>query len=123
MSPDAILIDFYGTICSGDRRVVAETCQGVVNRINLSVRPEVLARRWGECFFATIENSNGSSFKTLRECETQSLRATLAALDCLSIPDDEIDELVAPLEAYWRDPPIHEDAVDFLKHLRRPVLA
>ena len=120
-TPDAILIDFYGTICSGDRQAVEETCRGVVEQLNLSVSPTDLATRWGGRFFATIEKSNGSSFKTLRECETQSLRDTLAVMDDPRDQEIDIEALVAPLEAYWRDPPIFGDAIHFLNTVKRPV--
>lgn len=114
---DAILIDFYGTICGGDREAVEAACAMVIERCGLTLTPEEFAVTWGERFFSLIGRSNHDAFRTLHECELLSLRETLAALG------HEVDPapFVAELEAYWRDPPLYADALEFLRSVDVPV--
>jgi 2-haloacid dehalogenase/putative hydrolase of the HAD superfamily len=53
----------------------------------------------------------------LNECEIESLRTTLARFGCTADPEP----LVAPLEEYWLNPEIYEDAIAFLESVRLPV--
>lgn len=115
--PDAILIDFYGTIAAGDRSAVLRTCRTVVETCRLEITPEAFAIRWGERYFATVLESNHDAFRTLHECEIVSLRETLEPLGETRDPTP----LVAELEAYWANPPLHADAVEFLGRVDRPV--
>ncbi len=116
-SIDAVLIDFYGTISAGDREAVERTCRGIVAKLGLPVAPEEFAIRWGERFFATIERCNHDAFRTLYECEVASLGEMLAELGVEADPRPLVDEL----EAYWRDPPIYADAIEFLRGVEVPV--
>ena len=123
---DAVLFDFYGTIASGDRQAVERTCAQVVQSLGLAISPRRFAIRWGELFFATVDRCNQGTFRTLRECETISLREALQEQG-VSIPEHgrnhlvDVDSLITPLEAYWRDPPLHEDALACLRQLRIPT--
>ncbi len=110
---DALLIDFYGTISAGDRRVVESTCRRLVDSFSLPMTSQQLAVRWGKVFFATIDASNHDSFRTLHECEIVSLQETLTPLVGAFDPTP----FVAEIEAYWADPPIHKDVVGFLENV------
>jgi 2-haloacid dehalogenase/putative hydrolase of the HAD superfamily len=114
---DAVLIDFYGTISAGDREAVERACAGIVRRLGLVVSVHDFAVQWGERFFATIDRSNHEAFQTLYECETQSLRETLETYGVQADPA----LLVGELEAYWSNPPLYPDALDFLAGLDQPV--
>ncbi|MBU0717674.1 MAG: HAD family hydrolase [Planctomycetes bacterium] len=114
---DGILIDFYGTVCAGDREAVEDVCRRIVGECRLSVSPQELAVSWGERFFGVLEQSNGESFRTLYECVLRSLEATL---ERLNVADDP-QPYLAQLEEYWLDPPIHLDALDFLRQVELPV--
>lgn len=114
---DALLIDFYGTISAGDRRVVESTCQRLVESLDLPMTSQQLAVRWGKVFFATIDASNHDSFRTLHECEIVSLRETLTPL----VGEFDPAPFVAEIEAYWADPQIHEDVTEFLDGVDLPV--
>jgi 2-haloacid dehalogenase/putative hydrolase of the HAD superfamily len=114
---DAIMIDFYGTICAGDREAVEAACRGIVDTCGLALSPEDLAIRWGNRFFDLIERSNHQAFQTLHECEKQSLTTTLAEFGVSADPGP----LVAKIEEYWRDPPIYPDALDFLNSVDLPL--
>ncbi len=108
---EAVFVDFYGTICSGDRDVVESVCRRIVDSVGLEMTATQFAVTWDERFFATVEQSNHAAFQTLFECEMASLRATFDALDLASDPGP----FVADLEDYWRNPPVYDDAVEFLQ--------
>ena len=114
---DGILIDFYGTVCAGDRAAVEAVCRHVVDACRLPLGPEELAVSWSEEFFRTLEGCNHDSFRTLYQCVCQSLRDTLKAFG--RTPDPA--PFVARLERYWTDPPVYGDAVDFLAAAELPI--
>ena len=113
----AVLIDFYGTICAGDREAVERACRRIVQTLGLPLTPDEFAVQWGRRFFEVVEASNHDAFRTLHECELLSLRQTLAGYGMEPDPAP----FVAELEAYWHDPPIYEDAVDFLSSCKLPI--
>ena len=114
---DVVFLDFYGTICSGDREVVERACGRIVSSLGLEMDAKTFAVTWGEQFFATMERSNHDHFQTLHSCELSSLSATFDDLGLTADPAPFVEDL----EAYWRNPPIYEDALAFLKDLALPV--
>ncbi len=115
---DGLLIDFYGTICDGDRDAVEAACQHIVMTCGLDITPAEFAITWGEQFFDTIGRSNHECFRTLYECELLSLRDALTHQGVNGTPPKS---LVADLEAYWADPPVHADALEFLRCVDLPI--
>ena len=79
--------------------------------LGLSLTAEELAVLWGERFFRLVDRSNHDAFRTLYQCELISLQETLAELHA---GDVDPVPLVAEIEAYWRDPPLHDDVVETL---------
>ncbi|MFQ5461400.1 MAG: HAD family hydrolase [Phycisphaerae bacterium] len=116
---DAVLIDFYGTIAAGDHQVVERIAARVVAAFSIPMSPSEFAIHWGEVFFAVLNASNHQDFRTLHECEVVSLHDALHKLDVDEVLDPS--EFVAELEAYWRNPPLHSDAIEFLSRLKLPV--
>lgn len=114
---DAVLIDFYGTISAGDRAAVDAACTRIVEACDIPLSPAEFAVAWGQRFFDTIARSNHDSFQKLVSCELSSLRDTFAAMRITADPEPFVQEL----EAYWSDPPIHADAIDFLSRVQLPV--
>ncbi len=114
---DAVLIDFYGTIAAGDREAVEATCGTIVTACKLSISPAEFAIAWGERYFRVVGESNHGSFRTLYECEMSSLAEMFSQFQVKADPSS----FVAQLEAYWRNPPIHADAVELLDDLNIPV--
>lgn len=114
---DVVFIDFFGTVSGGDRDAVVGACRGIVEECGLPVSPEEFAVAWGEHFFQVIERSNHEAFRTLYECEVDSLRDMLRAHDLAQDPAP----FVAELESYWANPPLYEDARQFLKKVDLPV--
>jgi len=109
-SVDAIFIDFYGTISSGDREIVEQVCSRLVEDLGLSMSASQFAVTWGEHFFAMLDESNRDGFRTLQACELMSLSLMLESCD----RKIDVRPYVADLEAYWADPPVYEDALAFL---------
>jgi 2-haloacid dehalogenase/putative hydrolase of the HAD superfamily len=114
---DAVLIDFYGTIASGDREAVEATCATIVTACKLSMSPAEFAIAWGDRYFRVVAESNHESFRTLYQCEIASLADMLGEFKIKADPEP----FVAQLEAYWRNPPIHADAIELLDELSVPV--
>ena len=114
---DAVFIDFYGTVSAGDRQAVHDACATLVQAFRLAMTPGELAVHWGERFFQAVDRSNHEAFRSLYECECSSLLDTLRPV----VGDFDPAPYVAPLEDYWRDPPLHDDAADFLAGLSLPV--
>jgi 2-haloacid dehalogenase/putative hydrolase of the HAD superfamily len=112
-----LLIDFYGTIAAGDREAVEATCLRIVEDCGLPITAPDFAVIWGERYFATVGRSNHDAFQTLYQCELTSLRDTLA--DFGHYPDPA--PFLIDLEEYWHNPPVHEDALEFLHELDIPV--
>ncbi len=45
---DVVFLDFYGTICSGDREVVERACRRIVTSLGLDMDAQTFAVTWGE---------------------------------------------------------------------------
>ena len=75
-----IFCDFYGTLVTGDRPAVENTCARIVADHGLDMTPADLAMVWGRRFFDLIEHSNEDRFMNLFDAECVSLRATMEPL-------------------------------------------
>lgn len=115
---DAVLIDFYGTICAGDREAVERACTRIVRSFGIPISAQDFAILWGERFFEVIESSNHEAFRTLYECELLSLHDTLGPF---VREHRDLASYVADLEAYWRNAPIHDDAAGLLAAIDLPT--
>lgn len=113
---DAIFFDFYGTLSAGDRNAVLAACRKVLDTFPLPLSVEELAVSWGERFFSVVDRSNHADFRTLYECEKQSLADTIGRWVGAFDPTP----FVAELEHYWRHAPIHEDVLDTLAQIDLP---
>jgi 2-haloalkanoic acid dehalogenase type II len=114
---DGVLIDFYGTIAAGDREAVEATCKAIVETLELPISAPQFAIVWGERYFQAVGASNHDSYRTLYQCELASLRETLASFNRQADPAP----FLVQLEEYWHNPPIHGDAVEFLRRIDLPV--
>ena len=114
---DGLFIDFYGTLAGGDRAAVERTCERIVLDFDLPTSAPEFAIEWGRVFFDTIARANGEGFRTLTDCERLSLVETLRP----TVGEMDPDPYVAELTAYWRRPPLFDDARDLLDGLTIPV--
>jgi len=114
---DAVFLDFYGTLVTGDRQAVERTCAKVVADHDLPLTPSQLAERWGRNFFAEIERCNDDAFASLFDCECVSLVETLGD----QIADFDPTPYAMMLREYWNDPPLADGVLDGLLAIDLPV--
>ena len=114
---DALFVDFYGTVASGDGAAVAAACAVIVRDLGLPFTAEEFAVTWGQRYFAMVDRSNGDDFRTLHECEMVSLQETVRPY----VGEIDTAPFVAGLEAYWQDAGIHADAKAMLTAIDLPT--
>jgi 2-haloalkanoic acid dehalogenase type II len=115
---DALFIDFYGTITSGDRQAVEETSGRVVGDLELGMSPSEFSVEWGKKFFAAADRRNHGGFRKLFDIECDTLTETLVALGISGV--DPVP-YVRHLSGYWSNPTLHADSVEALGSLDVPV--
>lgn len=115
---DALFIDFYGTVTSGDRQAVEDTSRQVVEDLQLPMSAIEFAVEWGKKFFAAADDRNHSRFRNLFEIECDTLVDTLEAHQIHgSDPVPYVDRLVA----YWSNPTLHPESVEALGSIDLPI--
>ena len=114
---DALMIDFYGTLSAGDHLAVDRACQQLIDTYGLNISSHAFAVQWGERFFRMIDESNHDSFRTLYECELQSLEKTMDG----RVEGFDPDPFVTVLEQYWGDPPLHPESAEVLRSIHIPT--
>lgn len=115
---DALFIDFYGTVTSGDRQAVEDTSRCVVEEFGLPMPPAEFAVEWGKTFFAAADDRNHERFANLCRIECETLVETLEPLG-----HGDIDPVpfVARLQAYWANPSLHPESAEALASLDVPI--
>lgn len=114
---DAVFIDFYGTLAAGDKEAVERACRTVVECLRLPMTAPQFAVLWGERFFAALTVSNHDTFRTLYQCEQDSLCDTVREF----VGDIDPAPFVVGIEEYWRNPPLHPEVLEFLEGVRLPI--
>jgi 2-haloalkanoic acid dehalogenase type II len=114
---DGIFLDMYGTITSGDRQAVESVCGRIIAEHQVSITAHELSITWGGRFFAALDDCSGDRFITLAELERKTLVETMSGLGVAVDPEPYVQDLMA----YWRNPPLHEDARAFFEQIRYPV--
>jgi 2-haloacid dehalogenase/putative hydrolase of the HAD superfamily len=115
---DALFIDFYGTVTTGDRQAVEETSRCVVEDLGLPMTADEFAVEWGKVFFAAADERNHDRFANLSAIECESLVDTLRPL---GHGDTDPVPYVAKLQAYWAKPALHPESAEVLAELRVPI--
>ncbi len=114
---DAVFIDFYGTLVTGDRRAVEATCARVVDENAMRLSAAELAEAWGRRFFQAIETCNRERFETLFDCECRTLCETvephIGVID--PVPYARM------LKHYWSAPEPADGALQALQVIDVPV--
>ncbi len=113
----ALFLDFYGTVAGGDADTVEAVCARIVSDYELPMSAAELVQTWGERFFATIERSNHDRFRTLYECECDSLVETIEPLRGRIDPTPYVDELTA----YWCAPELQPEAEEAIASVKVPI--
>lgn len=115
---DALFIDFYGTVTSGDRQAVEHTSARVVEELHLPMTPAEFAVEWGKVFFAAADGRNHERFANLYETECESLIQTLAPLGRGHV---DPHPFVRQLQAYWANPTLHPESAEVLASIEIPI--
>lgn len=111
----AVLLDVYGTLVHDDDALVAAICARVADAAGTAA--DVVAADWDARLWAAAEPAHGAAFRTLAALTVESLAGTLRAL---GVPLDAGD-LCREQLAWWRRPPLHDDALPFLREIGLPV--
>jgi 2-haloacid dehalogenase len=117
MELDGVFIDLYGTLTTGDRQAVENTCAAIIRQTGLSMSAGELAIVWGERFLRSLDSCGGDDFETLYELERRTLVETLAGLGAEADPIPYVEMLLE----YWRNPPLQPEAREFLAAFRHPI--
>lgn len=115
---EAVLLDFYGTVVHEDDVVVDQICTTISQAATVSVTPQEVGSYWWSVFSEAFKHSFGDSFQTQRRLELAALAQTIDKFSA----DCDAEELSRPLFAYWQQPPVFEDATQFLNDIDVPVV-
>lgn len=112
----AYFLDFYGTVVFEDGEIIKEITQIIYDTGKVEDKSEI-GGYWWNAFQTAFLNSYGERFETQRALEYQSLAKTIEHFQ--STADAKV--LSEKMFAYWRKPPIFEDAKEFLEQCQLPV--
>jgi len=101
--PQAVLLDFYGTLVEEDEAVTQQISRRLAAASPARPATEAVGSFWSRCFQRLCAESCGPAFRSQRRVEIQSLEQTLREFraDGLSA-----DELCRDQFEYWRRPSI-----------------
>lgn len=116
MTYKGVLLDFYGTVVEEDGPAINSIVRTIVRDHPEQSRSE-LAQLWGEAFSSLLTTSYGSSFRTQRDLELESLSSVLRHVGSTLDPV----ELSAPQFAYWRAPKVRPGSAEFLHSCPVPI--
>ena len=114
----AVLLDFYGTVVHEDDAVIAEITGEIQELSTIDCTSRDIATFWWSEFSDACASSHQTSFRTQREIELDSLKATCTRFRA----DCDPSALSESLYRHWKQPPIFEDAVSFLNLVDLPVV-
>jgi 2-haloacid dehalogenase/putative hydrolase of the HAD superfamily len=117
MELDGVFLDLYGTLTTGDRQAVENTCAAVIAETGVDLSARKLSIIWGDRFFSALESCNGRAFETLFEIEARTLVETMSEFGI----DVDPNPYASMLVDYWQNPELQPEARDFLTNFDRPV--
>jgi FMN phosphatase YigB (HAD superfamily) len=115
--PQAVLLDFYGTVVEEDDVVIRQICVRIAEASPLAATPEEISSYWGHAFGRMCTQSFGCGFKTQRELERLSLQYVLEQFQC----DLNSNVLSAVLVEYWRRPTLFQESREVLARCEVPI--
>jgi 2-haloalkanoic acid dehalogenase type II len=117
--PQGILLDFYGTVVEEDDPVISSICRAVAEKATSGhpSGPGAVGRYWSGVFADACAAAAGPTFVSQRILEHRSLQDTASHFGA----DLDLDSLSKQIFAYWQQPPLLPDAVDFLTTVNRPI--
>ena len=115
--PEAILLDFYGTLVEEDERPIVEVLKEIARKAQGGVSLDDLLSEWWSTFSGICLESFGDTFLLERAIERKTFDLVLdkyrVALDKPSVLDNMYD--------HWRMPPIFPETKEVLAQCDLPV--
>lgn len=115
--PQAILLDFYGTVVEEDDAYISKICQEVADAASPGVTAKEVGAFWSGLFSTMCVESHGAGFLSQKELEHRSLEQVLehfnAGLDC--------DDLSRIIIDYWSHPALFPESKAVLAECKIPV--
>lgn len=115
--PQAILLDFYGTVVEEDDALVDDICRQIAAASPLQVQPGEVASWWGRAFRRSCTESYGPAFRLQREIERLSLAQVLARFAA----GLDADVLAGTLFAHWTRPALFAESREVLGRCVQPI--
>lgn len=112
-----VFLDFYGTIASGDVQAVEDVCRQVIEEHGLQIDAPQLAVKWGMRFFAAVEEIGCSTFRCLKQIESETLVETISPF----VGPIDVRPYIERFNAYLARPTIYEEVREVLGRLSVPV--
>lgn len=112
----AFFLDFYGTVVHEDGEIIKKITR-IIYETGTADHPAEIGAFWWEAFQNLFLNAYGARFETQRALEYQSLKSTVDRFRSTA----DARALSGEMFAYWRKPPIFEDAKAFFAACPLPV--
>lgn len=112
----AVFLDFYGTVVYEDDEIIKQIVEIIMETGSIQDKNKIGSFWWNE-FQTMFMNSYGTTFKTQRELEYNSLEKTLNEFKSTANPTT----LSEMLFAYWIKPPIFDESKDFFEICPVPI--
>ncbi len=115
--PQAILLDFYGTVTEEDDAYILKVCQEIAEAASFTVTAVEVGSYWSRLFGKMCAESFGASFQSQKELEHISLRQVLehfkADLDC-----ERLSQIII---GYWSKPALFPETKAVLAECKVPI--
>jgi 2-haloacid dehalogenase/putative hydrolase of the HAD superfamily len=117
MRPQAVLVDFYGTVVEEDDRVITEIRGEIAAASRTHATAATVGSLWWSTFQRLCTSSYGDTFRLQRDLELISLEAVLAECEA------ELDahDLSEHLFAYWSAPQVFPESLNALAACSVPI--
>jgi 2-haloalkanoic acid dehalogenase type II len=116
-SPQAILLDFYGTVVEEDDLCVGKICEQVAETSPLNPTIPEVGSYWNSIFSRMCTDSVGSSFRYQKDLEQTSLEQVLEHFET----DLDSAELSQILIEYWANPTVFPESKPILFKCKMPI--
>lgn len=116
-SPQAILLDFYGTVVEEDDCYITKTCQQITETSPLKPTLTEVGSYWSSLFSQMCTDSFGSSFQTQKDIEQISLEQVLQHFQA-NLDSEELSQIIIE---YWTKPTIFPESRSILSQCQVPI--
>ena len=115
--PQAILLDFYGTIVEEDDAIIGSVCDEIARSSPVGATAAEIGAYWGREFSHLCWQSFGVDFRAQKELEQISLERVLRHFEA----NLDVRKLSQPIYEYWARPQIYPESRAALARCRVPV--